>query len=146
MHVIPLSATIVVFVYVLLLYKYLNPVLLILNLAFFHWDDANKYFGIAAVVVGLGTLARMWQQASPLIDLSTGKLTNTTASATMQLVSVACPKCSAKNDRDVKFCTACGASLAAPPPPPPPAAMCAQCGAPLAPGTKFCGNCGAAAA
>jgi len=143
-HVIPLSKTIVLFVYVLLIYKYFAPVLFIVNEAFLEIDGLYKAFGIAGVVLGLWCLVQMWLQASPLIDLFTGKLTETTAGATLQLVTAACPKCGKKNDTETKFCIECGASMAPPPPPAP--ATCAQCNAVVAAGTKFCGSCGAAIA
>lgn len=143
-HVVPLSGTIVVFVYVLLLYKYLAPAIFIVNMAFLDWRSLDKTFAIASVVIGLACLVQMWLQASPLIDLFTGKLTETTAGATLQLVTAACPKCGKKNDSETKFCIECGASMAPPPPPAP--ATCAQCRAVLAAGTRFCGNCGAAVA
>ncbi len=143
-HVVPLSGTIVVFVYILLLYKYLGPAIFIVNAAFIHWRSFDKAFSITSVVLGLGCLVQMWIQASPLIDLFTGKLTETTAGATLQLVTAACPKCGKKNDTETKFCIECGASMAPPPPPAP--ATCAQCGVALTAGTKFCGSCGSAVA
>jgi hypothetical protein len=141
-QVVALSGTVVIFVYILAIYKYLGPVLVILNEAFFHWRGMYKVVGLTTVAIGLVVLVRMWMQASPLIDLLTGKLTETTASATAQIVNVTCPSCRAANDRDAKFCLSCGTSLTAPPP----AGACAKCGSPLIAAAKFCGNCGAASA
>ncbi len=51
---------------------------------------------------------------------------------------VVCAKCG-KSVPPGKFCSSCGADLAAQTVA---AANCAACGAPLAPGAKFCGQCG----
>ena len=77
-----------------------------------------------------------------------------------------CPQCNTAYDAGTIFCDNCGASLAAAAPAPPvyqppmpqqPAPLptvalqsaggtvCAQCSAPLAPGSAFCDNCGAPA-
>ncbi|USN98373.1 MAG: SPFH domain-containing protein [Phycisphaeraceae bacterium] len=42
-----------------------------------------------------------------------------------------------------KFCSACGAALAAPEPEKADGAFCSACGSPLAADAKFCGHCGA---
>jgi len=49
----------------------------------------------------------------------------------------ACPRCGAKNAREVRFCSQCGASMTAPA-----ASICPSCGEENRPGIKFCGNCG----
>ncbi len=142
-HVVPLSGTIVFFVYILVVYKYLFPVAVILNEWMIHWREMERALGIAAVVLGIAALVKMWLQASPLIDLFTGKLTETTADATIKLVSVACPACGTQNDRDRKFCASCGASLAAQAVAADLAARaCAKCGAQNPTAAKFCGECG----
>ncbi len=46
-----------------------------------------------------------------------------------------CPSCDHDNRPERRFCTECGAALAA---------VCASCGAANQPGEKFCGGCGAA--
>jgi class 3 adenylate cyclase/tetratricopeptide (TPR) repeat protein len=46
-----------------------------------------------------------------------------------------CPACSATNDAEQRFCTACGASLAQ---------ACGVCGTANAPTARFCGACGSA--
>ena len=83
-----------------------------MNEAFFDWNDCLCYFAIAAVVLGIAALIRMWMQASPLIDLATGKLTQTTADATMKMVTVMCAKCGARNPPSAKSCGGCGTAIA----------------------------------
>jgi len=53
------------------------------------------------------------------------------------LALAVCPRCGAKNAREVRFCSECGASMAAPA-----AGKCPACGNENPPGIKFCGNCG----
>jgi membrane protease subunit (stomatin/prohibitin family) len=48
---------------------------------------------------------------------------------------VVCTQCGASNAAGVKFCTGCGAALAA-------ALHCGSCGAQAPAGAKFCPNCG----
>jgi class 3 adenylate cyclase/tetratricopeptide (TPR) repeat protein len=46
-----------------------------------------------------------------------------------------CPRCSAPNQQDARFCEDCGARLEL---------SCPSCGQPVTPGKKFCRSCGAA--
>jgi ribosomal protein L40E len=52
--------------------------------------------------------------------------------------SVTCGKCGTENPGSAKFCSKCGATLAAPPK----AKFCARCGNALTAGEKFCKKCG----
>lgn len=60
------------------------------------------------------------------------------AVATATLV---CARCGPRPEADARFCSNCGASLAAAG-----GGSCGTCQAPLAPGARFCGECGARAA
>ena len=53
--------------------------------------------------------------------------------------AVVCSKCGTVNTGTGKFCSKCGATLAAPAP----ARFCTKCGTPAAGGEKFCKKCGA---
>lgn len=122
-HLVPLSKTVVLFVYVILVYQYLSPVAVILNEAFLRWGDGlYKTIGLTAVGVGVLCLWQMWQHAAPLIDVFSGKLSSSASAATVRMVTTTCPGCGVANDRELKFCSACGANLAPPPAPPAPAA------------------------
>lgn len=149
-HLVPLSGTIVLLVYVIVVYQYLSPVVVILNEAFLRFGDGvYKALGLSAVAIGALCLWRLWQQSAPLIDLFSGKLSATTAAATTRMVTIPCPSCGTPSDRDQKFCPSCGATLAAPASiasevPPPVARACAKCGTILAERARFCGECGAA--
>jgi hypothetical protein len=150
-HVVALSASIILLIYVVVVYQLFAPVMNDLNSAYFHSKTLRTVIGLAAAAVGLFILVRIWMQAQPLVDLATGKITETAGDATVKVAHVACPKCGAQNDRDTKFCQQCGAPMA---PPAPAAAFataaatraCAQCGAQNAPAARFCGGCGAALA
>ncbi|HYI23922.1 MAG TPA: SPFH domain-containing protein, partial [Thermomicrobiales bacterium] len=56
------------------------------------------------------------------------------APAQPQAATIACPNCQANIPAGSKFCTNCGANLAA--------VTCKECGAANQPGAKFCTNCG----
>jgi hypothetical protein len=49
-----------------------------------------------------------------------------------------CPTCGPRPEGDALFCSTCGRSLTV--------GGCADCGAPLVPGSRFCENCGVAVA
>jgi hypothetical protein len=49
-----------------------------------------------------------------------------------------CPTCGPRPEGDALFCSTCGRSLTV--------GGCAECGAPLVPGSRFCENCGVAVA
>ena len=52
--------------------------------------------------------------------------------------AIECPNCSAKLEKNSKFCSECGAKIEIKK-----ASFCGQCGKPLITGAKFCANCGA---
>lgn len=52
----------------------------------------------------------------------------------LQAGSTRCPTCGPRPEGDALFCSSCGRSLTV--------GGCAECGAPLLPGSKFCENCG----
>jgi hypothetical protein len=56
----------------------------------------------------------------------------------LQAGSTRCPTCGPRPEGDALFCSSCGRSLTV--------GGCAECGAPLLPGSKFCENCGVAVA
>ncbi|MFN8651742.1 MAG: zinc ribbon domain-containing protein [Gemmatimonadales bacterium] len=49
-----------------------------------------------------------------------------------------CPTCGPRPEGDALYCSSCGRSLTV--------GGCAECGAPLVPGSRFCENCGVAVA
>jgi hypothetical protein len=55
---------------------------------------------------------------------------------TMQSNSIRCRSCGPRPESDALFCSSCGRSLTV--------GGCANCGAPLLPGSKFCEGCGTA--
>lgn len=56
----------------------------------------------------------------------------------LQVGAVRCPTCGPRPEGDALFCSSCGRSLTV--------GGCAECGAPLIPGSRFCENCGVAVA
>lgn len=56
----------------------------------------------------------------------------------LQAGSARCPHCGPRPESDALFCSTCGRSLSV--------GGCAECGAPLVPGSRFCENCGVAVA
>jgi len=56
----------------------------------------------------------------------------------LQAGSARCPHCGPRPEGDALFCSSCGRSLSV--------GGCAECGAPLVPGSRFCENCGVAVA
>jgi hypothetical protein len=54
----------------------------------------------------------------------------------IQSGSARCPVCGPRPEGDALFCSTCGRSLSV--------SGCAECGAPLVPGSRFCENCGVA--
>lgn len=56
----------------------------------------------------------------------------------LQAGSARCPHCGPRPEGDALFCSTCGRSLSV--------GGCAECGAPLVPGSRFCENCGVAVA
>lgn len=54
----------------------------------------------------------------------------------LQAGSARCPTCGPRPEGDALFCSSCGRSLTV--------GGCAECGAPLLPGSRFCENCGVA--
>lgn len=56
----------------------------------------------------------------------------------MQSGTARCPVCGPRPEGDALFCSTCGRSLSV--------SGCAECGAPLVPGSRFCESCGVAVA
>jgi Double zinc ribbon len=56
----------------------------------------------------------------------------------LQAGTARCPHCGPRPEGDALFCSTCGRSLSV--------GGCAECGAPLVPGSRFCENCGVAVA
>jgi Double zinc ribbon len=54
----------------------------------------------------------------------------------LQSGTVRCPACGPRPEGDALFCSSCGRSLTV--------GGCAECGAPLVPGSRFCESCGVA--
>jgi len=114
----------------------------------------------AGLGAGMGVGQMVYNSMNP-----TAAAPAATPAAPAPAVMVACPGCNTPNPQGAKFCTNCGASVAAPTTRPCPGCraavaldakfcascglnlvgkkVCSQCQAELSPGAKFCSGCGA---
>jgi hypothetical protein len=78
--------------------------------------------------------------SDPIEDLIAARVeTIRAAQAEGAVASLRCPRCGSRPEPDARFCSNCGADLAA-------AGHCAVCRAPLDPAARFCSSCGAKSA
>lgn len=103
-----------------------------------------SFLGLPMLAAGLTML--LWGFRRELVQYTKNEVTPVAGEALADLTpavadmaraaradTVACPGCGTKNDADAKFCSECGAPLAA---------VCKACGATNDTGAKFCSNCG----
>jgi membrane protease subunit (stomatin/prohibitin family) len=83
--------------------------------------------GIGMGYTMIGAMGQPQQGAPPMMG----------SPAQAAAVMVLCPKCNAQNPQGTKFCSSCGAAMAADTTP------CPKCSKPVQKGVKFCPECGA---
>jgi membrane protease subunit (stomatin/prohibitin family) len=102
-------------------------------------DAANNPAGGAAGV-GVGLGAGMGMGYSMIGAMGQPQMAPPMGSpAQAAAVMILCPKCNAQNPQGTKFCSSCGAAMAADTTP------CPKCSKPVQKGVKFCPECGAQA-
>ncbi|MGE0225061.1 MAG: zinc ribbon domain-containing protein [Acetobacteraceae bacterium] len=142
-RIIALSQLLVLFVYLVVLYQYLMPVILQLNNAFLDWDKLKMILDIGSVLFGVYILVMLWREGDPVIEVITGGITDKVAGSSVKAAYRDCAKCGARNDLDAEFCTGCGTSMNQS------AggsgiASCPRCSATSPAGARFCQKCGMA--
>lgn len=142
-RIIALSQLLVLFVYLVVLYQYLMPVILQLNDAFLDWKKLKMFLDIGSVLFGVYILVMLWREGDPVIEVITGGITDKVAGSSVKAAYRECGKCGAKNDLDAGFCTACGGSLATTAPGGGGTAACGSCGSVNPSSARFCHKCGA---
>lgn len=93
-------------------------------------ESAGKAEGTGGASAGPGLPAAASPAADPVEALIADRVRQ------LQTGMARCPTCGPRPESDALFCSSCGRSLAV--------GGCAECGAPLVPGSRFCENCGVA--
>jgi ribosomal protein L40E len=143
-RIIALSQLLVLFVYLVVLYEYLMPVILQLNDAFLDWKKLKMVLDIGSVLFGVYLLAMLWREGDPVIEVITGGITDKVAGSSVKAAYRDCAKCGARNDLDAEFCTGCGSGLVSIPPAGMQSLSCSRCGTANPASARFCQKCGGA--
>jgi len=140
-NLIAVAGNLTLLIFLLSIYSYLEPVIVLCNAAFLQFSALVTSLNVVVLLAVIGILLVLWKNAQPLVDLLTGKITDTVSTLSSNIAFVNCPAYNAKNDLDAAFCASCGGKMV---PPTVSKNSCPQCAAENAPTAKFCYKCGTA--
>jgi len=142
-NITAVAANTTLLAFLLSIYAYLQPVILLCNYTFIHINALTTILNIIVLLASIGILLILWKNALPLVDLFSGHISDKVSTLSSSIAYVDCPACGTKNDRDALFCASCGGKMeTASSAGPSNKHSCPKCAAENPPGAKFCCKCG----
>ena len=143
-NLVAAGGNIIAFVFLLMVYDRLLPLITLINDSYMHFSALVTVLGVIVCLIAAGMLITAWRRAKPVFEDYSWQVADNVTRMSSGIAYRHCPSCKARNDKDAKVCMSCGAKME----PekvlrtPPNKIRCAKCETVNMPYAKFCYQCG----